>query len=105
MSVLIAPSMLSANFANLENDIKTVNKSDADLFHLDIMDGVFVPNISYGFPVVEAIAKKASKPLDAHLMIVNPEKYITRFRFKCYITTRCILFSKCRNLLNSIFIM
>ncbi len=80
MSVLIAPSMLSANFANLENDIQTVNKSDADLFHLDIMDGVFVPNISYGFPVVEAIAKKASKPLDAHLMIVNPEKYITRFR-------------------------
>ncbi len=79
MSVLVAPSMLSANFENLGADITMVNESNADLFHLDIMDGVFVPNISFGFPLVEAIAKKAAKPLDAHLMIVNPEKYITRF--------------------------
>lgn len=80
MSVLIAPSMLSANFANLGNDVEMVNRSEADLFHLDIMDGVFVPNISFGFPVVEAIAKEATKPLDAHLMIINPEKYIVRFK-------------------------
>ncbi len=75
---LIAPSMLSANFLNLEKDVEFVNNY-ADLFHLDVMDGSFVPNISYGFPIIEAIAKKATKPLDAHLMIVNPEKYIERF--------------------------
>lgn len=80
MSVLIAPSMLSANFANLEKDINLVNNSEADLFHLDIMDGIFVPNISFGFPLVETIASKAQKPLDAHLMIVNPEQYITKFK-------------------------
>lgn len=70
--------MLSADFLHLEKDVEMVN-SHADIFHLDIMDGVFVPNISYGFPVVEAIARKAEKPMDAHLMIVNPEKYIGRF--------------------------
>lgn len=70
--------MLSADFLHLEKDVEMVNKY-ADLFHLDIMDGTFVPNLSYGFPVVEAIAKKAEKPLDTHLMIVNPEKYIERF--------------------------
>ncbi len=75
---LIAPSMLSADFLHLEKDVEFVN-NHADIFHLDIMDGSFVPNISYGFPIVEAIAKKAVKPLDAHLMIVNPEKYIERF--------------------------
>lgn len=74
----IAPSMLSADFLHLEEDVKFVNEH-ADIFHLDIMDGVFVPNISYGFPVVEAIATKAQKPMDAHLMIVHPEKYIERF--------------------------
>lgn len=74
----IAPSMLAADFLHLEKDVRTVNEH-ADLFHLDIMDGVFVPNISYGFPVVEAIAGAAQKPLDVHLMIVNPEKYIDRF--------------------------
>lgn len=79
MHHLIAPSMLSANFANLEKDIAMVNSSEADLFHLDIMDGVFVPNISYGFPVVKAIASKATKPLDAHLMIVDPDRYIENF--------------------------
>lgn len=76
--IQIAPSMLSADFLHLEQDVEMVNKY-ADIFHLDIMDGVFVPNLSYGFPVVEAIAKKATKPLDTHLMIVEPEKYVERF--------------------------
>lgn len=74
----IAPSMLAADFLNLEKDVRLVNEY-ADIFHLDIMDGIFVPNISYGFPIVEAIAKIAEKPLDAHLMIVHPEKYVDRF--------------------------
>ena len=75
---LIAPSMLAADFLHLEKDVRLVNEH-ADLFHLDIMDGTFVPNISYGFPIVEAIASIAEKPLDVHLMIVHPEKYIERF--------------------------
>lgn len=70
--------MLAADFLHLEKDVELVNEY-ADIFHLDIMDGTFVPNISFGFPVVEAIAKKASRPLDAHLMIVHPEKYVERF--------------------------
>ena len=74
----IAPSILSADFLHLEQDVEMVNRF-ADLFHLDIMDGTFVPNISFGFPVVEAIARKAEKPLDVHLMIVHPEKYVERF--------------------------
>ncbi|MBQ7709545.1 MAG: ribulose-phosphate 3-epimerase [Bacteroidales bacterium] len=78
MTTLIAPSMLSADFLHLEKDVEMVNRC-ADIFHLDIMDGTFVPNISFGFPVVEAIAKKATKPLDVHLMIVHPEKYVERF--------------------------
>jgi ribulose-phosphate 3-epimerase len=80
MSTIIAPSMLSANFGNLQEDIDMVNRSQADWFHLDIMDGVFVPNISYGFPVIKYIKKFAQKPLDVHLMIVHPEKYISRFK-------------------------
>lgn len=76
--IQIAPSMLAADFLHLDKDVEIVNVN-ADLFHLDIMDGVFVPNISYGFPVVEAIASAARKPLDVHLMIVQPEKYIERF--------------------------
>lgn len=70
--------MLAADYLHLEKDVKTVNEN-ADLFHLDIMDGVFVPNISFGFPIVEAIASMAEKPLDVHLMIIKPEKYIERF--------------------------
>ena len=76
--IQIAPSMLAADFLHLEKDVETVNKY-ADIFHLDVMDGVFVPNISFGFPVIEAIAKQAEKPMDVHLMIVEPEKYAERF--------------------------
>ena len=77
--VKIAPSMLAADFANLERDIQIINQSEADWFHLDIMDGVFVPNISFGMPVVKAIAQHAKKPLDVHLMIVDPDRYIKTF--------------------------
>jgi len=79
MTKLIAPSILAADFGNLQRDIEMVNKSAADWFHLDIMDGVFVPNISYGMPVMETIKKHAEKPLDVHLMIVQPERYIETF--------------------------
>ena len=76
METLISPSLLSANFINLKKDIEMINNSEADWLHLDIMDGVFVPNISFGFPVIEAVAKECKKPLDVHLMIVHPENYI-----------------------------
>ncbi|SEB15563.1 ribulose-phosphate 3-epimerase [Pedobacter hartonius] len=79
MKHLIAPSVLSADFANLQRDVEMINSSEADWFHVDIMDGVFVPNISFGFPVMEAISRHAKKPLDVHLMIVNPDHYIERF--------------------------
>jgi ribulose-phosphate 3-epimerase len=78
--MLLAPSLLSADFANLERDIKMINSSEADWFHLDVMDGKFVPNISFGFPVIKAVKKHAKKPLDVHLMIVDPDKYIKEFR-------------------------
>lgn len=80
MSHLVAPSVLSANFANLEADLEMINASEADWFHVDVMDGVFVPNISFGFPVIKAIKKYAKKPLDVHLMIVDPDRYAQAFK-------------------------
>jgi len=80
MKHLLAPSVLAADFANLERDCKMINESQADWFHIDIMDGVFVPNISFGMPVMEAIKKHATKPLDVHLMIVDPDRYVETFK-------------------------
>ena len=79
MAHLIAPSVLSCDFANIQRDVEMINSSNADWFHVDVMDGVFVPNISFGFPVIQAIKKHATKPLDVHLMIVNPDLYISEF--------------------------
>lgn len=80
MNQLIAPSLLSANFTNLAKDIEMVNNSSADWLHLDIMDGVFVPNISFGLPIISAVKKICKKPLDVHLMIIQPERYIRAFK-------------------------
>jgi len=79
MPTIIAPSVLASDFGNLERDCKMINNSEADWFHIDIMDGVFVPNISFGMPVLAAIQKHAQKPLDVHLMIVNPDRYVETF--------------------------
>lgn len=79
MSLIISPSVLSCDFANVQRDVEMINNSDADWFHIDIMDGVFVPNISFGFPVMKAIKRHAKKPLDVHLMIDNPDQYIEDF--------------------------
>lgn len=80
MSSILAPSILSADFANIQRDVEMINQSLADWIHVDVMDGVFVPNISFGFPVIKAIKKHSQKPLDVHLMIVKPENYISQFR-------------------------
>ncbi len=80
MSHLIAPSVLSADFANLQRDVEMINKSEADWFHVDVMDGMFVPNISFGFPVIKAIKKHAEKPLDVHLMVADPDRYLQQFK-------------------------
>ncbi|RZP01155.1 MAG: ribulose-phosphate 3-epimerase [Flavobacteriales bacterium] len=79
MSIKIAPSILAANFGNLSLECKKIDKSNADWFHLDVMDGLFVPNISYGMPIVKSIRKMTKKPLDVHLMIIEPERYIDKF--------------------------
>ncbi len=78
--MLVSPSLLAADFANLHKEIEMINRSEADMLHLDVMDGVFVPNISFGFPVIKAVSKICRKPLDVHLMIVEPEKWVTRLR-------------------------
>lgn len=80
MTHLIAPSLLSANFAHLAKDIEMINRSEADWFHVDVMDGVFVPNISFGFQVIRTIREHAKKPLDVHLMIIEPDRYLERFK-------------------------
>ncbi|OAQ38065.1 ribulose-phosphate 3-epimerase [Pedobacter psychrophilus] len=80
MKPLISPSILSANFANLEDDILMINQSEADMFHVDVMDGVFVPNISFGFPIIAAVKNFAKKPLDVHLMITQPERFLKEFK-------------------------
>lgn len=80
MAKIISPSVLSCDFANIQRDVEMINNSSADWFHIDVMDGVFVPNISFGFPVISAIKKHAKKPLDVHLMIENPDKYLEDFK-------------------------
>jgi ribulose-phosphate 3-epimerase len=97
MSHLVAPSLLAADFANLATEVEMINESVADWLHLDIMDGVFVPNISFGFPVVEAVRDLSVKPLDVHLMIVDPDRYLERFR-DAGATNLTVHYETCHNL-------
>lgn len=93
----ISPSLLSADFANLERDIDMINRSEASMLHLDVMDGVFVPNISFGFPVIKAVQKYCKKPLDVHLMIVEPQKYVSQVR-DCGATIMNVHYEVCPHL-------
>ena len=97
MSTIVSPSMLSCDFANIQRDVEMINNSQADWFHIDVMDGVFVPNISFGFPVISAIKKHATKPLDVHIMIENPDDYITEFK-NCGTDILTVHFEACRHL-------
>ena len=97
MSHLVAPSLLAADFANLAAEVEMINEREADWLHLDIMDGVFVPNISFGFPVVEAVRDLSVKPLDVHLMIVDPDRYLERFR-DAGATNLTVHYETCHNL-------
>jgi ribulose-phosphate 3-epimerase len=94
---LIAPSVLSADFGNLQRDIEMINASNADWFHVDVMDGEFVPNISFGFPVIKALQKHAKKPLDVHLMIVQPDRYIQAFK-ECGADVLTVHYEACTHL-------
>lgn len=95
--MLVSPSMLSADFANLGRDLDMINESSADMLHLDVMDGVFVPNISFGFPVIERVSQLCRKPLDVHLMIVEPQKYISRVR-DCGASIMTVHYEACTHL-------
>jgi ribulose-phosphate 3-epimerase len=97
MANLIAPSLLSADFGNLQRDIEMINRSEADWFHVDVMDGVFVPNISFGMPVVKSIAQHATKPLDVHLMIVDPDRYVSEFK-RCGAEILTVHYEACTHL-------
>lgn len=97
MELLISPSVLSCDFANIQRDVEMINGSDADWFHVDVMDGVFVPNISFGFPVISAIKQHAMKPLDVHLMIEDPDKYIDDFK-KAGADILTVHYEACRHL-------
>lgn len=98
---IISPSILSADFANLQRDVEMINQSDADWFHVDVMDGVFVPNLSFGMPVIKAIKRHATKPLDVHLMIVEPDRYIADFK-KAGADLLTVHFEACKHLHRSI---